>query len=205
MQRCQTPLTEFAGYRWSVGSNWPLGIERTLRLSLPPNHPATGDPVISGTVQVGEELTALTDGIMDDDVLDDVFTYQWVRVDADGTSNEEDITDATDATYTLTADERGKKVKVEVRFVDILGGEETRTSAPTATLPGVTVSKTALTVTEEDTAGDSYTVVLNSQPTANCHRDGRRARGHGRDPESDQPDLHEHELGHGPDGDGDGR
>ena len=130
-------FSTFSGYRWNVDSIWPPGIERTLRLSLPPNHPATGDPVISGTVQVGEELTALTDGIMDDDVLDDVFTYQWVRVDADGTSNEEDITDETDATYTLTADERGKKVKVEVRFVDILGGEETRTSAPTATLAGV--------------------------------------------------------------------
>ena len=64
----------------------------TLRLSLPPNHPATGDPVISGTVQVGAELTALTDGIMDEDELDDVFAYQWVRVDADGTSNEEDKT-----------------------------------------------------------------------------------------------------------------
>ena len=32
---------------------------------------------------------------------------------------------------------------------------------------GVTVSKTALTVTEADTTGDSYTVVLDSQPTAN--------------------------------------
>ena len=31
---------------------------------------------------------------------------------------------------------------------------------------GVTVSKTALTVTEEDTTGDSYTVVLDSQPAA---------------------------------------
>ena len=31
---------------------------------------------------------------------------------------------------------------------------------------GVTVSKMALTVTEEDTTGDSYTVVLDSQPTA---------------------------------------
>ena len=159
-------FAQFSGYQWNVDSPWPPGIERTLRLSLPPNHAATGDPVISGTAQVGEELTALTDGIMDDDVLDDVFTYQWVRVDADGTSNEEDITDATDVTYTLTADERGKKVKVEVRFVDILGGEETRTSAPTETVPGVTVSTPALTVPEEDTAGDSYTVVLNSQPTA---------------------------------------
>ena len=35
-----------------------------------------------------------------------------------------------------------------------------------ATTPGVTVSKTALTVTEQDTTGDSYTVVLDTQPTA---------------------------------------
>ena len=202
----EPPLfAEFSGYRWNGGFNWPPGIERTLRLSLPPNHPATGDPVISGTVQVGEELTALTDAIMDEDVLDDVFTYQWVRVDADGTSNEEDITDATDATYTLTDDDRGKKVKVEVRFVDILGGEETRTSAPTATLPGVTVSKTALTVTEEDTAGDSYTVVLDSQPTANVTVTVAGHAGTDVTPSPTQPDLHADELGHGPDGDGDGR
>ena len=33
--------------------------------------------------------------------------------------------------------------------------------------PGVTVSTTALTVTEQDTTGDSYTVVLDTEPTAN--------------------------------------
>ena len=122
------PFGAVIGHRWNVGSIWPPGIERTLRLSLPPNHAATGDPVISGTVQVGEELTALTDGIMDDDVLDDVFTYQWVRVDADGTSNEEDITDATAATYTLTDDDLGKKVKIEVSFADDL--RQRRDNAP---------------------------------------------------------------------------
>ena len=152
-------FSQHGDYRWDVGFSWPPGIERTLRLSLPPNHAATGDPVISGTVQVGEELTALTDGIMDDDVLDDVFTYQWVRVDADGTSNEEDITDETDATYTLTADDRGKKVKVEVRFVDILGGEETRTSAATATLAGVpnTAATGAPTITGTAQVGETLT------------------------------------------------
>ena len=155
------PFAASSGYQWTIGSHWPPGIERTLRLSLPPNHAATGDPVISGTVQVGAELTALTDGIMDDDVLDDVFTYQWVRVDADGTSNEENITDETDATYTLTADERGKKVKVEVRFVDILGGEETRTSAPTATLAGVpnTAATGAPTITGTAQVGETLTAV----------------------------------------------
>ena len=39
-----------------------------------------------------------------------------------------------------------------------------RTDTPTA--PGVSVLPTVLTVTEEDTAGASYTVVLDSQPTA---------------------------------------
>ena len=162
-------LTQFSGYRWNVGSPWPPGIERTLRLSLPPNHAATGDPVISGTVQVAEELTALTDGIMDEDELDDVFTYQWVRVDADGTSNEEDITDATDATYTLTADERGKKVKVEVRFVDILGGEETRTSAATATLAGTpnTAATGAPTITGTAEVGETLTASTTGIADAN--------------------------------------
>ena len=35
------------------------------------------------------------------------------------------------------------------------------------TAPGVTVSETALTVVEEDGTGDSYTVVLDTEPTAN--------------------------------------
>ena len=162
-------ISEFSGYQWDVGSPWLAGIERTLRLSLPPNHPATGDPVISGTVQEDEELTALTDGIMDEDVLDDVFTYQWMRVDADGTSNEEDITDALSRTYTLTDDDRGKKVKVEVRFVDILGGEETRTSAPTATLAGTpnTRATGAPTITGTAEVGQTLTASTTGIADAN--------------------------------------
>ena len=41
------------------------------------------------------------------------------------------------------------------------------TGTTTTIDPGITVSPTALTVTEEDTTGDSYTVVLDSLPTAN--------------------------------------
>ena len=57
------------------------------------------------------------------------FTYQWVRVDADGTSNPVDITNANAATYTLTADDEGKKIKVKVSFTDDLDSTETLTSA----------------------------------------------------------------------------
>ena len=106
---------------------------------------------------------------MDDDVLDDVFTYQWVRVDDDGTSNEEDITDETDATYTLTADDLGTKVKVEVRFVDILGGKETRTSAPTATLAGTpnTAATGAPTITGTAQVGETLTASTTGIADAN--------------------------------------
>ena len=74
-------------------------------------------PVISGTAQVGEELTALTDGIMDEDGLDNVFNYQWGRMDG---TNETDLPDATSGTYTLTRDDVGKTLKVRVSFTDLL-------------------------------------------------------------------------------------
>ena len=58
------------------------------------------------------------DPIMDTDGLPSSFTYQWVRVDADGMSNPADIADATAATYPLTAADAGKKIKVQVSFTD---------------------------------------------------------------------------------------
>ena len=160
---------------WTTDLDWSGVTTRTVHMSLPLNRPATGAPVITGPATVGQVLAVDVTGIEDEDGLHDVeYTYQWVRVDADGTSNEEDITDETAATYTLTDDDLGKKVKIEVSFPDDFGSDEQRTSAPTETVtavamttPGVTVSTTALTVTEEDTTGDSYTVVLDSQPTAN--------------------------------------
>ena len=164
-----------SSHRWDTDLDWSGVTTRTVHMSLPLNRPATGAPVITGPATVGQELAVDVTGIEDEDGLHDIeYTYQWVRVDADGTSNEEDITDETDATYTLTDDDLGKKVKIEVSFSDDFGSDEQRTSAPTDTVtavamttPGVTVTTTALTVTEEDTTGDSYTVVLNTQPTAN--------------------------------------
>ena len=164
-----------SNHLWTTDLDWSGVTTRTVHMSLPLNRPATGAPVITGPATVGQVLAVDVTGIEDEDGLHDVeYTYQWVRVDADGTSNEEDITDETDATYTLTDDDLGKKVKIEVSFPDDFGSDEQRTSAPTDTVtavamttPGVTVSTTALTVNEEDTTGDSYTVVLNTQPTAN--------------------------------------
>ena len=115
---------------WSTTLDWSPPVEtRTVYLSLPANNAATGAPAITGTAQAGQELTADASPIMDADGVPSSFTYQWVRVDADGTSNEEAISGEIAATYTLTAADAGKKIKVQVSFTDELSGEEERTSA----------------------------------------------------------------------------
>ena len=129
---------------WPTTLDWshPV-VTRTLYLSLPANHPATGEPAITGTAQAGQELTADASSIMDTDGLTDVdFTYQWLRVDSDGTSNEEDITGEIAATYTLTTADAGKKIKVQVSFTDELSGEEERTSAAYPSSGTVTAAST---------------------------------------------------------------
>ena len=91
----------------------------------PPNSPARGAPTISGTAQVGETLTAHTDGIEDDAGLADaVYSYQWL---ADGA----DISGATGETYTPAYDDERKVISVKVSFIDDRDFEETLTSEPT--------------------------------------------------------------------------
>ncbi len=89
--------------------------------------PATGAPAISGTVRVGETLTADTSGIADDDGLTNVsYSYQWMRGRSDI-----NIWGATGSSYTLVGADKGRTVKVEVRFADDKGNDETLTSAAT--------------------------------------------------------------------------
>ena len=102
----------------------------TAAVAARPNSPATGAPTIEGTAQVGETLTALTNGITDEDGLDDVsYSYQWVS--NDGTTDT-DIQDAPASTYTPSDEDEGKAIKVKVSFTDDVDHEETLTSAATA-------------------------------------------------------------------------
>ena len=122
------------------------------------NTPATGRPVVSGTAQVGETLTASASGVADADGLANaVFAWQWIA--NDGTSDA-DIAGATGATYTPAAAEEGKTVKVRVSFTDDGGTEETlvsdATAAVAAALPVVSVEAAASPVTE----GSRATFVL---------------------------------------------
>ena len=82
-----------------------------------PNSPATGKPVISGVVAVGESLfaDAYVSDVRDLNGLPDSFVYQWVRVD---NGSEEDISGATRAIYNVVLADEGKKLKVKVSFID---------------------------------------------------------------------------------------
>ena len=71
------------------------------------------------------------------------------------------LAEGAELTFTLTVTGRGGTNGIAT---DTDTATVTVTARPTT--PGVRVSKTALTVTEEDTTGDSYTVVLDTQPTA---------------------------------------
>ena len=99
-------------------------------LILPPvNTPASGQPAIVGTLEVGQVLTADTSGIVVDDGLTSVsYGYQWIS--NDGTADTY-ITGATGSSYTLTEDDEGLTIKVRVSFTDDAGNEKTLTSQPT--------------------------------------------------------------------------
>ena len=113
------------------------GTTETLRSEIqlipaPPDNAATGSPVITGTAQVGETLTADTDDIQDTDgIVTSTLIYQWFANDGtENTANES----ATNSTYTLVTDDEGKTITVQVAFSDEFGYTEALTSAPTASV-----------------------------------------------------------------------
>ena len=115
----------WSDYRQVVSTN-----QSTLgKRPRPDNVPASGTPVINGTAQVGESLTADAAGIEDGNGLDRVqFRFQWVSNDG---SADADIAGATDSGYNLIASDEGKTIKVRVAFTDRGGYGESLTSDAT--------------------------------------------------------------------------
>ena len=160
-------ITDTHNYINQSGGTWnPRSDAMLIAIKGTPNTPATGKPTISGPAQVGEVLTADPSGITDADGLTTAtYTYQWLRVDSDGVSNETNIgTNA--ATYTPVAADVGKKVKVQVSFTDDVGTAEgplTSDAYPSsgtitaATLPELSFASANITVNE--TAGTATLTV----------------------------------------------
>ena len=129
-----------------AGNEESLTSAATTAVDAKPNTPATGEPTINGTAQIGETLTADTSGIADEDGLDNAsFSYQWLADDSN-------ISGATGETYTLADADEGKAISVKVSFTDDAGHYETLTSPAigTPTISGTTQVGETLTA---DTSG----------------------------------------------------
>ena len=115
--------------RWRVLDHHTAGAEQHgFRQADEGAGNATGAPTISGTPLVGQTLTAATSTIMDVDGLDNAeYTYQWIRVDSDGSSNPTNA-GMDSSTYTLVAADEGKKLTVKVNFTDDDSNDEELTS-----------------------------------------------------------------------------
>ena len=116
------------GTDWRT-SNSELRIAIKGRANTVDINAATGKPAIAGTANVGQTLAASTSGISDANGKTKAdngdagyaWTYQWIRVDG---ADEAGISGATLSTYTLVADDLGKKVKVKVSFTDDADNDE---------------------------------------------------------------------------------
>ncbi len=111
------------------------------------NSAATGAPGISGTVRVGQTLTATTTDIADANGLTDPpgWAYQWIRSDG---MDEQEIPGATAATYVLTEDDLGSTIRVRVTFTDGAGYEESVTSEVSVPVPPIPVPPVPVPVRE---------------------------------------------------------
>ena len=99
----------------------------TAAVSASTNTPATGAPMITGTAQVGQTLTATVGTIADANGLPDPFladantSFQWVQVNL---GTETNIASATASTYTLVREDWAASVRVKVAFQDAQGNSE---------------------------------------------------------------------------------
>ena len=133
---------------------WEDGSQHTVYITTPGIR-ATGAPSISGTVAVGQVLTAGTDDIADaDGITNATYSYQWFRV----TDGEEVIPRrSVDATYTVRLADVGSTLKVEVLFRDDEGNTEVLSSAATGVVP---------------TPSAIDTITVDTNPSVARHSDG---------------------------------
>ena len=126
-------------YDWpfTVSTDWSTVTTRQLRLTTGGNRTASGAPALAGAPQVHGTLTASIGTVMDADGLPQALAYswQWFRVDAE---TETEIGGATGATYTSIQADTDKRLKVRLRFADLLGGAEELFSAATDPVVDIT-------------------------------------------------------------------
>ncbi len=109
-------------------------VAATNRVSAAPSN--TQPPVVSGTLEVGKELTTTNGTWSGTTPLS--FSYQWRRCDKTGGSCA-NISSATDNTYKLQAADGGQTLRAVVTAKNS-DGSDNATSVPTAVVPATPVT-----------------------------------------------------------------
>lgn len=121
--------------------------DRILLSVATTNYAPSGTVTITGNLVDGSELTAKTNTITDANGLG-ALTYQWFRDDSA-------ITGAVGATYTLTQNDVGAEISVQVRYTDDDGFNETLTSLRSTTVQSADTPDDTPEDTPEDTPDDT--------------------------------------------------
>ena len=111
------PDSGYGNYNYNVGSSSTATATFTAANISP-----TGKPVITGTPQVGQTLTADASSIMDGNGISRSFSYTWWKVIEYRIGGDSDIlqqiSGATRSTYTIGAADVRSKIKVKVSYRD---------------------------------------------------------------------------------------
>ena len=148
----------FGGSGWNTTTN-PIRMRVNGDAATSTNSPATGAPTITGTLAVGELLTADISNIGDaDGIADADFKYQWIAFDG---TTDSDISGATGETYRPLLAHLAQTIKVRVSFDDDDDNAESLTSAATAAVTASTYGQViwAATLTVEEVMDGTETYV----------------------------------------------
>jgi hypothetical protein len=110
----------------------------TVKASIAAGRPAnTAEPVISGTAAVGQTLTTTAGSWSGSTPI--TVSYRWTRCGSDGgkpdASNCSTIRGATSASYTLTSDELGRRIRVKATARNTVGSTTVASNATAVVAP----------------------------------------------------------------------
>ncbi|MGF1569518.1 MAG: choice-of-anchor L domain-containing protein [Nodosilinea sp.] len=152
--RVQVSYTDAQGFSETITS------PATPAITAINDGPGTG-LTLSGTATEGQTLTAVITGIADPDGLSNpTYTYQWQAFISGSWQN---ITNATDSTFTPDDPQVGQSLRVQVSYTDAQGFSETVASNGTSTITAVSDGiGTGLTVSGTATENQTLTADVSS-------------------------------------------
>ena len=140
----------------NIESNAGATVVIPMTVNVVPNTAPTGAPAISTVSPTVDTVVTATIGSIDDadGLVNAQYSFQWQKGPTTGAIGPfTDIADAIDPTFTVTANEVGRRIRVAVSFSDDISSPETVTGSATAVI-GATFVGTAGNNVWVGTAGD---------------------------------------------------